>query len=554
MFPLTAAKPGIGCARPGKRFPGKTLLSRNSEAMLRASAKTKTMRKPLPSIRLGRTLRAVRRAALCGVFPTLLVTLSAGDQPQWGHAWTRNLVYNETGLPDSFDPASGRNVKWVADLGTETYSTPVIAGGRVYIGTNNEQPRDPKHQGDRGVLMCFAERTGELLWQLIVPKRDEDPYFDWPRSGISSPATIEGDRVYIVSNRGEVLCLDVRGLANGNDGPFRDEGRHMTPASEPALEPGPMDADILWLFDLTSGAGIWSHDAAHSSILIRGDHLYLNTGTGVDNTHRRIRTPDAPSLVVLDKQTGRLLARDDERIAPLIYHCTWSAPSMGVVNGRPLVFFAGGDAVLYAFAPLDRTPADGETAKLERIWKFDCDPTAPKENVHRYYQNRREGPSDIFGMPVFHDQRVYVAGGGDVWWGKNEAWIQCVDATLEGDVTATASLWSYPLVRHVMATPAVANGLVFIGDCGQTVHCVDARTGKALWTHEAGGEIWASPCVADGKVYLGTRRGQFLVFAADKEKKILSTIELGAPMNASAVAANGTLYVATMNRLFAVAR
>ena len=121
-------------------------------------------------------------------------------------------------------------------------------------------------------------------------------------------------------------------------------------------------------------------------------------------------------------------------------------------------------------------------------------------------------------------------------------------------MTDTARLWSYPLVRHVMATPAVANGLVFIGDCGQTVHCVDARTGKAHWTHEAGGEVWASPCIADGKVYIGTRRGQFLVFAADKEKKILSTIELGAPMNASAVAANGTLYVATMNRLFAVAR
>ncbi|HNV00502.1 MAG TPA: PQQ-binding-like beta-propeller repeat protein, partial [Verrucomicrobiota bacterium] len=187
-------------------------------------------------------MRAVRRIALRAAFATLLISLTAGDQPQWGHAWTRNLVYNETGLPDSFDPASGRNVKWVADLGTETYSTPVIAGGRVFIGTNNEQPRDPKHQGDRGVLMCFAESTGELLWQLVVPKRDEDPFFDWPRSGISSPATIEGDRVYIVSNRGEVLCLDVHGLANGNDGPFRDEGRHMTPASEPALEPGPMDA------------------------------------------------------------------------------------------------------------------------------------------------------------------------------------------------------------------------------------------------------------------------------------------------------------------------
>ena len=77
-----------------------------------------------------------------------------------------------------------------------------------------------------------------------------------------------------------------------------------------------------------TGAGIWSHDAAHSSILIHGDYLYLNTGTGVDNTHRRIRTPDAPSLVVLDKRTGRLVARDDEHIAPNIFHSTWSSPSL----------------------------------------------------------------------------------------------------------------------------------------------------------------------------------------------------------------------------------
>ena len=109
---------------------------------------------------------------------------------------------------------------------------------------------------------------------------------------------------------------------------------------------------IVWRFDLPTGAGIWSHDAAHSSILIHGDHLYLNTGTGVDNTHRRIRTPDAPSLVVLDKRTGRLLARDNEHIAPNIFHSTWSAPSLATVNGRPLVFFAAGNGIVYAFEPL----------------------------------------------------------------------------------------------------------------------------------------------------------------------------------------------------------
>src|SRR6185369_8612334 len=277
------------------------------------------------------------RASLILAIVSSSVVASAADQPQWGQAWTRNMVSDERGLPDSFDPETGRNIKWSAALGTEAHSSPVISGGRVYIGTNNGNPRDPKHQGDRGVLMCFDEKSGELLWQLVVPKRDEDVYFDWPQSGISSPATVEGDRVFLVSNRGEVLCLDAHGLSNGNEGPFQSEAEHMTPrTAAPQLTPGPLDADVVWLFDLTTGAGIWSHDAAHSSILIDGDYLYLNSGTGVDNTHKRIRTPDAPSLVVLNKKTGKLIARDYERIAPNIFHSTWCAPSLGEVNGRRL--------------------------------------------------------------------------------------------------------------------------------------------------------------------------------------------------------------------------
>jgi hypothetical protein len=190
----------------------------------------------------------------------------------------------------------------------------------------------------------------------VVPKREEDPFFDWPKTGWSSPPSVEGNRLYVVDNRGEVLCLDVAGMANGNDGPFLDEGAHMTapptvapnpvigasiqprltwPSTDAAtkLEPGPLDADIIWIFDMVKDAGIWPHDGAHSSVLIDGDFLYLNTGTGVDNTHRTIRTPDAPSLIVLEKKDrphgrprsgthraehrprhlGRALARQGER-------------------------------------------------------------------------------------------------------------------------------------------------------------------------------------------------------------------------------------------------
>ncbi len=543
-------------------------------------------------------------------FANSALVVCAADQPQWGQAWTRNMVSDEKNLPDSFDPATGKNIKWTARIGTQNHSTPVVAGGRVYIGTNNEEPRDPKHQGDRGVLMCFDEKTGKFLWQLVVPKRDEDDYMDWPRMGISSEATVEDDRVYTVSSRGEVMCLDARGMENGNDGPFKDEAWHMTaptnsgprqktvigtetkplplPLAEgrKLLKPDKLDADIIWLFDLVAGAGIWPHDAAHSSILIHGDYLYLNTGTGVDNTHKRVRTPDAPSLVVLDKRTGRFVARDNERIAPNIFHGTWSSPSLAEVSGRPLVFFCGGNGVVYAFetftnqsegeAPRrpDSISSQGivelrppKVATLKKVFQFDFDPTAPKQNVHQYNSNRRESPSTIYGMPVFHRSRLYVAGGGDLWWGKNECWLKCIDVTAltrsrpsgttlspsDGERDGVRGLvWSYPLSKHVMSTPAVHNGLIFIADCGRMFHCVDAETGKPVWTHEIKGEVWASPLVADGKVYLGTRSGNFYVFAAGREKKVLNEIELTTPISATATAANGVLYVATMTQLFAV--
>ncbi|MCR4411053.1 MAG: PQQ-binding-like beta-propeller repeat protein [Thermoguttaceae bacterium] len=474
------------------------------------------------------------------------------DRPQWGQRYSRNMVSDEKGLPDGFDPKTGRNVLWSAALGTECYSTPVVAGGKVLIGTNNSNPRDPRHEGDRGVMMCFDEKDGRLAWQLVVPKLEGDIYLDWPNAGMCSPATVEGDRVYTVTNRDEAVCLDLLGLANGNDGPYRDEGRHMTPRDKAAMEPGPLDADILWLFDLRTGAGVRPHDSAHSSILLDGQFLYINTSNGLNSQHTGVEKPEAPSLIVLDKGTGRLVAKDAEQIGPRIFHSTWSSPALGQGQGRRTVVFGGGDGVVYGFEALGPLGATDEVRALARSWRFDCDPTAPKENVHRYIRNRRESPSNIKGMPVFHEGRVYVAAGGDIWWGKDQAWLFCIDATQTGDITKTGLVWTYPLDRHCCSTPSVHEGLVYIADCGGKVHCVDARSGKPYWVHDARGEMWASTLVADGKVYIGTRRGDFLVLAAGREKRLLSSIRLPDPVISTPVAANGTLYVGTMSRLYAL--
>ena len=163
----------------------------------------------------------------------ICAAVSAGDQAQWGQRYSRNMVSDEKNLPETFDPESGRNIKWSVPLGTRSYSTPVIAQGKVLMGTNNGRPRDPRHKGDRAVLLCLDETDGKLLWQLIVPKLENGRFLDWPEVGIVSPPTVEGDRAYLVSNRGEVLCLSQR--PGRTDDPWDSRHRQSSLPSRASL-------------------------------------------------------------------------------------------------------------------------------------------------------------------------------------------------------------------------------------------------------------------------------------------------------------------------------
>ena len=101
--------------------------------------------------------------------------LSAGDPgtrdwPMWGGTPDRNMVSKMTGLPIEWDVKTKKNVKWVADLGSQSYGNPVVAGGMVFVGTNNELVRDKAQGGDRGVLMACDDKTGEFMWHQTHPK------------------------------------------------------------------------------------------------------------------------------------------------------------------------------------------------------------------------------------------------------------------------------------------------------------------------------------------------------------------------------------------------
>src|SRR5256714_5848881 len=124
-----------------------------------------------------------------------------GDWPMWGGTPDRNMVSNMKGLPTEWDVKTKKNVKWVADLGSQSYGNPVVAGGMVFVGTNNERLRDPKQPGDRGVLMAFRESDGEFLWQQTHEKLAAGRANDWPYQGVASSPLVDGTHLYYTSNR-----------------------------------------------------------------------------------------------------------------------------------------------------------------------------------------------------------------------------------------------------------------------------------------------------------------------------------------------------------------
>jgi outer membrane protein assembly factor BamB len=528
---------------------------------------------------------SVSRSCLVLGWAVTCVTASAADWTQWGGGPQRNMVAAERGIPETFfpgrkkrdrlgfDPATAKNVRFIARLGSENYSAPVVAGGRVYIGTNDEDIDDPRIRPTRGgVLMCLDERTGDLRWRLVVPRLEIDRSkvsedFDDMNLGICSTATVDGDRVYLVTNRCEVVCLDADGLADGNDGPFTAEATFSVPEGAAPLELGATDADILWRFDMLRDLPVFPHDAANCSILVLREQLYVGTANGVYDG--KVVLPRAASLIALDKRTGALLARDDDRISQRVFHGQWSSPALATVKGRPLVVYAAGDGICHAFRPVPGTTAAAAAAPamLERVWQFDCNPPGYRDRGGMpidYWALVRGAPkqldadgmlvspSELIGTPVVSGDRVYVGIGQDPVHGPGRGALSCFRVDGTGDVTRTHVVWQYLGIGRSLSTVSLSGGLVYAAEHAGKVHCLDAATGSLVWVHDTREEIWSSTYVVDGKVYIGTRKG-LTILRAGRERQHIADIRLGTPIWSVPTAANGTLFVASQKNLWAVA-
>ncbi len=115
-------------------------------------------------------------------------TLKVGknDWPQWAGSPLRNNVTDEPNIVTDWDVTSGKNVRWSMPLGSETYGNPIVANGKVYVGTNNGAGYIKRYPDtvDLGVLLCFDEKDGKFLWQHSSEKLPTGRVHDWPNQGI----------------------------------------------------------------------------------------------------------------------------------------------------------------------------------------------------------------------------------------------------------------------------------------------------------------------------------------------------------------------------------
>ena len=606
--------------------------------------------------------------------------IAPGDWGQWGGTSYRNNTPEATGIPTNWNVGrrdretgewSGQeNIKWVSAVGSQTYGNPIVGSGKVLVGTNNSGGYLARYPSatDLGVLLCFDEQTGDFLWQHSSEKLATGRVHDWPLQGICSAPYMEGDRIWFVSSRGRVVCVDADGYYDGtddgeitserarlfdirvnedpaadqvapavtalNEGTVNDTLRAATAKAGVVLPEevsvvaddggkkwtltakigdedrtviaqimGPKlsvfkvvtpsdteEADTLWEYDMMGNLEVSQHNMCSCSITAMGDLLFINTSNGLDESHINLPSPDAPSFIAMDKNTGEVYWTDKSPFDNIL-HGQWSSPAVGLFDGVPQAIFAGGDGWVYSFK------ADkGNDGVPELLWKFDANP-----KVSKWILGGRGTRNNIIATPVIYDGHVYVAVGQDPEHGEGEGHLWCIDPSKRGNVSPelaidvetgeeiehqrlqavieedgqvardnenSAVVWHYSVndvdgdgdinfeeqMHRSCGTVCIKNDLLYISDFSGLFHCLNAKTGEVYFTYDMFAAAWGSPLIVDGHVYIGDEDGDIAIFELSADAKDpIEEINMGNSVYSTPVVANGTLFIANKTHIFAIA-
>ena len=540
-----------------------------------------------------------------------LVSLAAGFSASglyaeaWGSDPSHNMVREAKNLPAQLDDST---LIWEIDTDSKhQYPMPAIVGDKVLVGADGGG--NPGVWGEvtskGGSFTAYNLEDGSMEWRLVVLAHNAPGGY-----GTCGTPVVQGDRVYLMSML-DVFCLDLDGLEDGNQGmPAEEELAFMTRRlfgwedNPPAPTELPdWAADIIWHTPLTE-FGIRVQDATSSSIIEVDGQIWVSTANEIGQRARSWDGVKRPRLLVLDKETGKIIARDDIDV-PIVFHGEWSSPSLVVDdNGQKAVVFPDGYGVLNAFA-IPKPAADGSVVKLERLWGFDMNPPEWRnlpdgreiiytgdvrldykypegyhEDSSKFYQFVEEdeivaegrsesynkymrgqivhgrdteimGPSEVISMPAVAGNRIYLGLGRDRAYGLGHGIGRFVCLEVEDIHQEPRLVWEDRGLGRTQSTASIHDGLVYIADGRGMLNCYDADTGEVVYREKIGdrGIKERSTLVADGKVYICDERGFMKVYKAGRDPILLGESRLKGP-SATVEAVDGLIAIATHRDLY----
>lgn len=432
-----------------------------------------------------------------GPMPTENPVLHRGDWSQWGGTSMRNNVPvidfdpPEAFAPGKFDRKTGawdktkaKNIKWVATLGSQTYGNTVVGAGKVFAGTNNSNGYVKRYPSDidLGCFIAFDEKTGKFLWQHNSEKLHTGRVHDWPLMGICCSPLVEGKRVWFVTSRGEVKCLDTEGFYDGKDD-------------------GPVTKEPARLFDV-----VRADDPADDKL--GGMLKELEAGKLSDDLRARFTEAGAP----LD--AGEIALKLDDKAKPPVKKWVFTAKSNGIERDFYATLAGPRLSVFRITTPDDKDEADV-------IWSYDmmknlgtsqhnmcsCSVTSWGDLL---FVNTSNGVDESHLVVPAPDAPSFICmdkNTGEVFWTDNTP----RDLVLHGQ-------WSSPTVAIIGG-----EAQVLFGGGDAWLYSFKANKGKdgkpeLLWKFdsnpkdsilELGGrgtrnDIISTPVVYDNKVYFAT--------------------------------------------------
>jgi outer membrane protein assembly factor BamB len=416
---------------------------------------------------------------------------TAADWPEWRGDGGQGQS-SAKGLPATWSETSG--VVWKSELPGRGHSTPVLAGGQIWLTTAIEKAateaeakaRLTTNTGDQPLTvlasvsiraLCLDPATGKILHDIEL-LNVKDPQWAHQLNSYASPSpTLHEGKLYASHGSFGTACLDTA------------------------------TQKILWK---NEELHVMHENGPGSTPVLHGDRLIVH----FDGS-------DAQFIAAFDTATGKVAWKTDRsgKMDP--------RPQQKKAYGTPLIVNIGGQPTVVSPA------AD---------WVYGYEPATGKELWKLPYEGLGFSMSV---RPVADSERIYFSTS----FGKSQ-----VIALNYAGVKTPEIVWRNNKNAPKMCSPVITNGLLFYVDDGGIVSCVDPKTGESLYKERIGGKYSASPIVADGQIYFASREGVVTVIPASKDFKILAQNTLEGALMASPIAVDGTLYLRTDKALYRIGK